>query len=565
LGLQLNARSRLRAAAACIFLQASISHAAQVGDHLNDQTPPRTDYLPSKPTDPFQLPPVELPARQNSPEENAVKFKLDRVLFRGNTVLPQKELDALAAPYVGRVISLSELEDLRLHLTKLYIDRGYVTSGVLLSKESGNGVIVFQVVQGKLSGIRLRGMGRLNDDYVIKRLAKDINAPLDINDLREQFQLLLSDPLFERMNARLVPDANLGEALLDVDVERARPYQFTAAFDNYRPPSIGTEEFTVSGSVRNLTGFGDVLQASIQAPPSLKESGLHESVAWRLPLGYCGTDISFAIEHGLSAVEQESLQALGIGSTLNSRDVGLSQTLIDSLKHKLTVGLDRVIRENTTTLLGSPYSFIQQEPDGVADESLWRFWQEYAYRSAAQVLALRSTFTFGHNNVEPLTGLPPTVTAIPSDYRIWLAQVQYAHRVLDNGAQIVFRYTAQVTRDKLLPLDGISIGGNNTVRGFVENQLVLDRGNIFNLEFEYPVLHDEFKLALIPFYDIGKGQNQGDVATTISAAGLEARGQWRHVSLDISAAKKLSYPDSVTSPGGSLQEKGIYFQLAYNY
>ncbi len=191
-------------------------------------------------------------------------------------------------------------------------------------------MIVFQVIEGKVKqGIRLHGMERLNDNYVIKRLAKDVDAPLDINQMREKFQLLLSDPLFERMNARLMPDTNPGEALLEIDVARARPYQITTAFDNYRHSFDRlAQEISVNGSVRNLTGYGDALQASmLAAPTSLNESGLHESLAWRMPLGYDGTDMSLAIDHGLSAVEQESLQALGIRSTLNSRAVGFEPGL----------------------------------------------------------------------------------------------------------------------------------------------------------------------------------------------------------------------------------------------
>lgn len=541
------------------------ARAIEAGDHLNDQAAPRADFLSPKETAPFTLPPVESPADTSSSEQNAVKFKIDRVVFQGNSVFPEKTLAAIAASYVGRVVSAAELEELRRQLTKFYIDHGYVNSGVLLSKKPVDGVIVFQVVEGSLSGIRLQGMGRLNDDYVIKRLENDKDEPLNINDLRERFQLLLSDPLFERMNARLIPDTDLGSAQLDIDVQRARPYQLTAAFDNYRPPSVGSEEINLSGTVHNLTRFGDSLEFGIQAPPSLKLSGLRESLVWYVPIGYRGTGFSFAIDHGFSAVEEESLQALAIRSTLNSRDVGVNQTLINTLRNKFIMGLDYVKRENTTTLLGTPYSFIQQEPNGVSDESLWRFWQEYTYRSETQVLVLRSTFTFGSNNAEDLTGLPSSVTAIPSDYRIWLGQVQYDHQVLENGAQIIFRYTVQTTHDKMLPLDGISIGGHNTVRGFVENQLVTDKGQVANVEFEYPILRNEIKLVLIPFYDIGKGQNIGEVVTTISSAGLEARGQWGHVGLDISAAKKLVYPGSIISPGAALQDKGVYFQLAYHY
>lgn len=541
--------------------------AADGSDHLNVPEIPLPDYLPAKPGDPFQLPPVKPSVDTVPPAESTIKLKVDRVVFRGNTVFPTSELEAIASSYVGRTISASELEELRQQLTRHYIDRGYVNSGVLLAQESADGVVVFDVVEGRLTAIHLRGMERLNENYVARKLAKDTDGPLNINVLRERYQLLLSDPLFERMNTRLMPDTNLGEAMLDVDVVRARPYQLTASVNNYRPPSIGSESVDLNGLVRNLTGQGDLLEASIQSS-TRSASGARGSLAWHMPLGYHGTQFSFAIDHGRSSVIEEPMQALDIQSTLDSRDIGMSQSLLETLKHKLTFGLNRVNRENRTTLLGSPFSFIQGEPNGITQESLWRFWQEYAYRSEIQVLALRSTFTSGKNNIQDVAGLPPTTKPIPQQYNIWLGQAQYAHQVLDNGAQIIFRGASQQTQDRLLPLDGISIGGVNTVRGYRENQLIRDNGEIINLEFEYPLPRNttnEFKLTIIPFYDIGRGRNNGDSATTISSLGLASRIQWQHFNLDIAIAKRLVFPESIKGGGTTLQDKGIHMQLSYNY
>lgn len=539
--------------------------AADGSDHLNVQEPLRPDYLPSKPIDPFQLPPVEQSVDAHPSEDNSAKVKIDRVAFRGNTVIPASELEAIASPYVGRIIGASELEELRQQLTRHYIDRGYVNSGVLLAKESADGVIVFEVVEGRLTAIRLRGMERLNENYVARRLAKSTDGPLNINILRERYQLLLSDPLLQRMNARLMPDNNLGEAILDVEVARARPYQLTASVNNYRPPSIGSESVDLSGSVRNLTGQGDLLEASIQSPTKLA-SAVRGSLAWHMPLGYRGTQFSFAIDHGRSSVIEEPMQALDIQSTLDSRDIGLSQSLIETLTNKLTFGLNHVNRKNRTTLLGSPFSFIQGEPNGVTTETLWRFWQEYAHRSETQVLALRSTFTSGKNNIQDTVGLPPTTKPIQRQYRIWLGQAQYARQLLDNGAQIILRGTTQRTQDRLLPLDGISIGGVSTVRGYRENQLIRDNGEIINLEFEYPVVSSTahgFKLMVIPFYDIGRGRNDNDFATTISSLGLVNRIQWQHINLEIAIAKRLVFPDAIMGSGATLQDQGIHFQLSY--
>ena len=363
-----------------------------------------------------------------------------------------------------------------------------------------------------------------------------------------------------------MPDAKEYETILDVEVERARPYTLTAFFNNYRPPSIGTQTAAaVSGTARNLTGRGDTLDASVEVPVSPFNSDLRGSLGWHMPLGYSGTELYLAVDHGLSSVVEESMQSLNIQSKLDSRELGLSQVLIESLKQKLTVGANRVVRQNTTTVLGTPYSFIQGEPNGVTDEALWRFWQEYTWRSESQVLALRSTFTSGNNNVQNGTSLPATSTPIKPNYNIWLGQAQYARQVFGNGSQFVFKYTNQTTQDRLMPLDGISIGGYNTVRGYVENQLVRDKGQIVNIEFEYPLTHNEIKTTLIPFYDIGQGQNVGDVSTTISSVGIATKTQWRHFNLDLAIAHKLSYPDSIIPNGGSLQEKGVHFQLSYNY
>lgn len=486
-------------------------------------------------------------------------------MFRGNTVFPENELAAIAAPYVGRMVSASELEDLRQRLTRYYVDRGYVNSGVLLAEVSADNSVVFDVVEGRLTAVRLRGMERLNENYVARRFLRDADRPLNLDVMRERFQILLNDPLFDRMNARLLPDVRAGEAILDIDVVRARPYQLTAFFNNYRPPSVGSESVGLSGWVRNLTGQGDMLEASAQASPQ-ETASARRTLGWRMPLGYSGTFLSVAIEHGRSSVIEESLSALNIRSTLKSFDVGLGQTLFESLAQKLTLGLNHVNRENRSFLLDAPFSFVAGEPEGVTKETLWRFWQEYSYRTETYVLAFRSTFSFGKNNIQDIAGLP--IATPERRFQIWLGQAQFARQVLANGAQLIVRGTTQQTEDRLVPLDGISVGGVYTVRGYVENQLVRDVGEILNVEFEYPLFRSAgagMTVLLIPFYDYGRARNNGGSPASLSSLGLASRIRWQGLNVDIAIAKRLSYPDFINGPKENLQEKGIHFQLSYNF
>ena len=83
------------------------------------------------------LPPLLLPTERDTRGlSGGVTVVLREILIRGNTVLPQDELSAIAEPYVGREVSFADLEALRDQLTLAYIERGYVTSGAVIPAQS---------------------------------------------------------------------------------------------------------------------------------------------------------------------------------------------------------------------------------------------------------------------------------------------------------------------------------------------------------------------------------------------------------------------------------------------
>ena len=530
--------------------------------------PPRPAFVPALPDGAFRLPPVSLPpAAAGAPDAAAQTLLLRRVELTGNTAVPTSDLQALAAPFIGQTVGPADLEALRLQMTRLYVERGYVNSGLVLGRVAiDEGVVGYEVVEGRLTEIRLRGMGRLDEAYVTRQLQPPGDGPLNLDRLRERFQLLLGDPLFERLNARLQPGARRGDAVLDVEVARARPWQLTAFVNNHRPVSVGATAIGLSGSVRNLTGRGDLLEASLQGPTE-GSGDLRGNLAWRLPLGHAGTHLSLAIDEGSSSVVEESVRALDITSRLASREIGLGQTLIETLGHRVAIGVQAVQRENRTWLLGSPFSFTPGEPDGQVRERLWRFWQEASWRSETEVLALRSTFSWGRNNLQAVAGLPP-IDIPPSHYRLWLGQAQYARQLATNGAQFVARAAVQLSPDRLLALDGIALGGVQTVRGYRENQLVRDEGVLLNLELEWPLWRDDeraLRVLAVPFVDIGHGRNRGETGTTLASAGVALRCSWQGWSLDLAVAGRIDPPDEATRLRGNLQDHGVHVQLSYRF
>ncbi len=508
------------------------------------------------------LPP--LPADIANAAPAPLQVRVDAIEFRGNRAITTAELQAHAAPHVGRINGVAELEALRQQLTRLYVDRGYVNSGLLLPQRLVDGVLVFQVVEGRLNAVQLRGMDGLDERYVSARLLRPDDVILDMGQLRDRYQLLLADPQIARMNARLVPGQQLGEASLDVEVQRGRPWELGVFANNYRPASIGSAAAGVAGTLRNLSGRGDQIDLTLQAPIERGGQGGHGRLDWQLPLvswGLTGTEVQLGLERGSSSVIEEPVDQLDIRSRLSSRELGLSQVWSETLERKFDSGLTWLDRDNRTSLLGEPFSFTPGVPGGELREALWRAWTGGAWRSETQVLALRASYAWGHTNVQDVAGLPPS--PLPAKhFGLWVAQASYSRQVFDRAAQFGARLSWQYTGDHLLPLDALALGGLGTVRGFRQNQLVRDRGVFVNLELEVPLRQetaDGWGLSLTPLLDFGRAANVGAASATLSSLGVQARARWKGWTLDLGLAHRLQG----AKVGTTLQDQGVLLQLAY--
>lgn len=74
----------------------------------------------------------------------------------GSTVFSATELAGATAPYTNRAVTTADLEELRLALTRLYVEKGYINSGAVIPDQTvTNGVISFQIIEGSLSRVEL--------------------------------------------------------------------------------------------------------------------------------------------------------------------------------------------------------------------------------------------------------------------------------------------------------------------------------------------------------------------------------------------------------------------------
>ncbi len=507
-------------------------------------------------------------------EADAQPRRIERLQIEGNQAIASADFHAAAAPWLGRELDEAAIESLRQALSRLYVERGFVSSGLRLAAEQPEaGVLHLRATEGRLVAIEVRGADDLNPELLRAQLQQQ--GPLNLERLRERFQLLLADSLlFQRIQAHLLPGEQPGEAILQLEVERARPWQLQASVHNLRPVSVGEWAAALQAQLANLSGQGDRLEATLQLP--LEPRGSRQGqlgLQWQLPLAAWGlpaTRLQLGAEHSDAAVIEEAVRELDIESRLRSLEFGLSHALHETPTQRLALGLQWVGRRQHSSLLGEPFSFTAGLPDGRLREQLLRFSQDAVWRGPERVLALRSSLNWSRSNVQREPGLPAGVEAAPAPRALfWTGQGQWVEK-LDEAWQARLRLNLQLARDRLLALDGLSAGGWRTVRGWRENQLVRDEGWVLGLEFEHGFAvpaegwAQGLRLALTPFYDHGRLRNRNQAWAELSSIGLALSAHWQGWNLELAAAKRLKGQQAGVRDGG-WQDHGLQMQLSYRW
>lgn len=522
------------------------------------------------PEAPVELPPgTPLPKEKEPPPEKekvpyGARTFVKEIRLTGNTVFSNEELKEFISPYENRIVSSSELEDLRVALTRHYIQHGYINSGAVIPDQKVvDGVVRMFIVEGRLTDIEIHGNKLLKSGYYKDRLELGAGPPLNVDDLQEQIQIMLESPVIETINSELGPGDRPGEASLGTVVKEGPRAQFISVVDNRLSPSLGDVRVLPQVYIYSLTGHGDVLSAAVGGGEGLTDA----YVNWALPLNRYDTTLTLLADYSDSDVENGPFKDLDIENKTSTFGFRLSHPFYRTPRHKFGMALGLDLRKSDSKLLGEGFGFTPGVPsDGEVEATIIRFSQDWSLRGLRQVVAARSMFSLGIDAFGATTNPGKTPSG---EFFSWLGQFQWSRLLGENGGQLIFRTTVQHTNDALFAMEQYEVGGALSVRGYRENQLVRDYGFDAQLEYRYPLLKDatgRSVLALAPFVDAGRAKNnelpEGPTRNFIYSAGaglrwdptpkIHAEVYWGH-----------SFR-SINNNDNSLQDSGVHFLMSAN-
>jgi hemolysin activation/secretion protein len=525
-------------AATSAFAQQTIDPTGRSGQPPG---PLKEEFVRPQPPPSPVLPIVPPPPETGVPiQPGAVRVFVRDVLVTGNSAFSEQEIAEVTAPFKNRVLMTEDLERLRLTLTLLYVNKGYLTSGAIIpDQDVVSGVITVQIIEGKLTRIDVEGNRWFRSSYLSDRLSLGTRTPVTLAPLQEQLQILQQDRRIERVNAELRPGDQQGESVLNVRVTDKQPFHASMEVNNYQTPLVGEIRGTGRLVDNNLTGRGDQLNLGYG-----QSSGAYPIVdaSYALPFNRYGTTFSpYYRRYGFRLIEPP-FDPLNIKT--NSEIIGMS------LRHPI---YKTVTDEVALSIIGEhlfTQSFLFYDTpsqvtlnvfpgyqNGVATVSALRFAQDWTHRTLDTVLAVRSRFSVG------LNVLGATINADPDtpdgQFFSWLGQAQGIKQFGENllGMQLLGHMDLQLANSPLFPVEQVAMGGRYTVRGYREVTILRDNSFIASVEPRFPLwrwANGQPMFQLAPFIDVAHGWNEG--ANRISAT-----------------APITTFPDTLASVGVGLR------------
>jgi hemolysin activation/secretion protein len=497
---------------------------------------------------------------------------IDKIEVKGSTILTQRQIDYLILNKIAnRPLTEDLAKEIAQAITKVYIDRGYLTSRAIYKGALG-GIAHIEVLEGGIENIVIEGTTKLTN-YIRSRVEQATSRPLNISQLEEQLLLLKQDPRFESFKATIKPPVdNSSQSILLIQVKESKNWLANIGISNYlNSPSIGATTLNFSFGLLSLTSLGDSFTVTYN-PAVANFSGTYLlDINYQVPINPQNGTIMVRTVINRSQVIEGEASALDITGSSELYQLHYRQPLFTHPNEEfaLTFGFDYQSGQNLAFQGTVPIPTLGSTDNGEIKTSVFVFGQDYFKRDEQGIWLLSSQFNVGTY----LFGANKNDAPLPdSAFFSWLAKVQRL-QIIDPNNTLIISADFQIASKPLLTSQQFVIGGEYSVRGYRQNVIAGDNGIHFSIEDRISLARDEKNrtvFTIAPFLDVAGIKNNINNPTPIILnhtllVGLGFGLIWdptENWTMRLDYAPPLEY---LNLRGNNIQDNGFYFSMNYKF
>lgn len=429
-----------------------------------------------------EMPDLQPPAMDES-IDSSLCFPIDTVAFEGVTLFPLAELEQRAKPYVGRCLSLPELNAILRDITELYFDAGYITSRPYIAPQDlSDRLLLLTVIEGKIEGIAYANPAQNEDGSIGAAFPTSEGRYLNLRDLEqglEQLNRLQSNSA--RLN--LLPGIEPGSTTVELDNEQSDRANLSLAIDNNGSAATGEIQGHAALGYDNLFGFADYfgLTFSHDFHRNTGKDSRNFFARYEIPFGWHLFGISYNHFNYKQTVEGVSQTFPATGTTRNA-SLFADRVLYRDKVRKVGVGLALDWKDERNYLL-----------DVLLETSSQHFVvgrASISYEHFFDGASLQINLGY-HRGLEILDAQDDTTAPAgtpKAQFDSWSADFSIQTSVAGvPGLSYRGRVYGQNSADDLFPSEQVSIGSLYSVRGFKQDGYSGSSGGYVRNEFAYSI------------------------------------------------------------------------------
>lgn len=492
------------------------------------------------------------------------QFDVLEYRVEGATLLPVIVVEKAVYPHLGEKKNINDVEKARESLEKAYHASGYLTVLVNIPQQKvDGGVVTLAVTEAPVDRLRVVE-SRYFSLSAIKAGVPELsegNVP-HFPQMQEELAALNRSG-DRRITPVLRPGKTPGTVDVDLKVQDKLPFHGSVETNNRY--SQDTTPNRVNASLRwdNLWDRQHSLGITLQAVPENPNESRVFSANYTAPLASGNYLAFYAVKSDSDVAAVGTLNVVGRGTILGARYI-IPLRGEDGFFHTATVGVDYKNFDQAVNLIGSggfntPIAYM---PFTLAWEGSW------SGDTRSSKLGLAFNFHLRNLGGDEQQFADKRFKGRPG-YSFVRGSASHDER-LPGGWGVGARATWQLAGQALISNEQFSIGGVDTVRGYLESAASGDAGITLGLEASSPNFGKRLSESLdsaqlVAFYDSGLARVIDPITATdffnISGAGLGLRMKgWGGVSASFDWAVALQDLNAIKRG-----DSRMYFKLGYEW
>ncbi len=495
-------------------------------------------------------------------------INVDKIHLSENAVLSTDDIDEALSKFVGKCLSMGEIENLLTIVNDTFRDAGFITTrGYLQPQNLQDGVLEITIVEGTVQDIRLNEdtlEDRTQIWWAFPNTTGDILSIRDVEQGLDQMNRLSSNDA----KMQISPGEKAGESLVTVTNEVSNPIRLTVGRENSGSTSTGKLLNTASLNIDNMMRLNDAWMLNYnRTARNYGTDRRSESLSgtYSIPFGYSTLSYSGSY-YAYDTLVEGDVQDFQTSGTSTTHKVELSNIIHRDQNSKTRLDFSVAAKQSRNFIEDV---FVQASSRKL---SVGRIAAAHSNRILDGVASFEIGFEKGLRVLGALRDDPDQATDDPkAQFRKWTFESNY-QRPFELSAQR-FSWSSstswQYAPDTLFGTERFGVGGQYSVRGFRDDTLAGDTGGYWRNELSWtPDISQigsasDFVNYVQPYaaYDWGwikTDHSEDRERGTLSGMALGIRTAGKYFSLSAEWAHGLHSPDFLEKNGHEINFRAVF-------